>query len=58
MEVDRYLVNHIQPRGGSIAMSPQLFCCQDVYSDNMNVVQMGMTVRSVDSRFASTDDYE
>lgn len=58
MEVDRYLVNHIQPRGGSIAMSPQLFCCQDVYSDNMNVVQMGMTVRSVDSRFAHTDDYE
>lgn len=58
MEIDRYLVNYIQPRGGSIAMSPQLFCCQDIYSDNMNVVQMDMITRSVDSRFANTSDYE
>ena len=58
MEVDRYLVNHIQPRGGSIGMSPQLFCCQDVYSDNMSGYQLDMTRRSVDTRFASMEDYE
>lgn len=58
MEVDRYLVNHIQPRGGSIGISPQLFCCQDIFSDNMSGYQLEMTRRSVDIRFASTGDYE
>ncbi len=57
MEIDRYLVKHIQPRGMSIAISPQLFCHQDVFSDNMNQFQYGMIERSVDSRFASTEDY-
>ena len=57
MEIDRYLVNHIQPRGKSIAISPQLFACQDIYSDNMNVVQLNMLQRSVDQRFAKLNDY-
>ncbi len=57
MEIDRYLVNHIQTRGKSIAITPQLFCCQDIYSDNMSQNQVDMTARSVDSRFASTTDY-
>lgn len=58
MEIDRYLVKYIQPRGGSIGISPQLFCCQDVFSDNMTGYQIDMTKRSVDTRFASLDDYE
>lgn len=57
MEIDRYLVNHIQPRGGSIAISPQLFACQDIYSDNMSMMQSNMLQRSVDQRFASLSDY-
>lgn len=57
MEIDRYLVNHIQPRCQSIATSPQLFCHQDTFSDNMNQFQYGMVMRSVDSRFANTEDY-
>lgn len=57
MEIDRYLVNHIQPRKKSIGISPQLFSCQDVYSDNMNVFQLNMLQRSVDSRFALLSDY-
>jgi GR25 family glycosyltransferase involved in LPS biosynthesis len=58
MEIDRFLVTKIQPRGNSIAMSPQLFACQDIYSDNMNMVQLDMLRRSVDSRFANNEDYE
>ena len=57
MEIDRYLVNHIQPRKKSIAISPQLFACQDIYSDNMGVNQVGMLQRSVDQRFATLNDY-
>jgi len=57
MEIDRYLVKHIQPRRQSIASSPQLFCHQDIFSDNMNQYQYGMVLRSVDTRFASIEDY-
>lgn len=57
MEIDRYLVDYIQPRKGSIGMSPQLFSCQDIYSDNMNDFQINMLQRSVDSRFALLSDY-
>ena len=57
MEIDRFLVNYIQPRGRSIGITPQLFCCQDIYSDNMNDFQIGMVQRSVDSRFAKLEDY-
>lgn len=58
MEIDRYFVNNIQPRGKSIALSPQLFCCQDIYSDNMGSMQYDMKIRSIDTRFAHTDSYE
>ncbi len=58
MEIDRYLVNYIQPRGRSIGMTPQLFACQDIYSDNMNDYQINMLQRSVDGRFANMGDYE
>jgi GR25 family glycosyltransferase involved in LPS biosynthesis len=57
MEIDRYLVDHIQPRKKSIGISPQLFSCQDIYSDNMNDFQVNMLQRSVDSRFALLSDY-
>ena len=57
MEIDRYLVNNIQPRNKSIGMSPQLFCCQDIYSDNMNGMQLNMMQRSIDGRFAKHEDY-
>ena len=57
MEIDRYLVKHIQPRGASIGITPQLFCCQDIFSDNMGGQQIEMTKRSIDSRFASPEDY-
>jgi hypothetical protein len=58
MEIDRYFVNNIQPRGKSIAISPQLFCCQDIYSDNMGSMQYDMKIRSIDTRFAHIDSYE
>lgn len=57
MEIDRYLVNYIQPRRKSIGLSPQLFSCQDIFSDNMNGYQINMLERSVDSRFALLTDY-
>lgn len=58
MEIDRYFVNEIQQRGGSIAISPQLFCCDDnVYSDNLGFVPGDMTLKSIDSRFANPSDY-
>lgn len=57
MEIDRYLVSNIQPRGKSISISPQLFACQDIYSDNMNIMQLNMLQRSVDQRFANLNDY-
>ncbi len=58
MEIDRYFVNHIQPVGGSIAISPQLFCCDDnVQSDNLGYTPTNMTLKSIDSRFASRNDY-
>jgi GR25 family glycosyltransferase involved in LPS biosynthesis len=57
MEIDRYLVTQIQPRRRSIGISPQLFACQDIFSDNMGDNQFNMLQRSVDSRFASHSDY-
>jgi hypothetical protein len=58
MELDRYFVTHIQPRMRSVAITPQPFACQDVWSDNMSAMQTGMLARSVDTRFAKLDDYE
>lgn len=58
MEIDRYLVNQVQPRMRSLAITPQAFACEDVWSDNMQARQTGMLARSVDGRFAKTDEYE
>ena len=58
MEIDRYFVNFIQKRGNSIAISPQLFCCDDnIHSDNLGFTPPNMTQKSIDSRFANPSDY-
>lgn len=57
MELDRYFVNIIQPRGKSYGLSPQLFCAEDGYSDNSHIVEKSMIERSVDIRFAKHTDY-
>ena len=57
MEIDRFFVNTIQPRGGSIAIAPQLFCCDDnIYSDNLGYAPM-LSTKSIDSRFANKNNY-
>ena len=57
MEIDRFFVNTIQPRGGSIAIAPQLFCCDDnIYSDNLGYAPM-LSTKSIDSRFANRNNY-
>ena len=58
MELDRFFVEHIQPQSRCLAMTPQLFACQDIWSDNGNWHQTNMLDRSVDQRFAKLDDYE
>jgi GR25 family glycosyltransferase involved in LPS biosynthesis len=57
MEIDRYFVTNIQPRGGSFGLTPQLFSADDGLSDNSGVVETGMLQRSVDTRFANLTDY-
>jgi hypothetical protein len=58
MELDRYFVNTIQPRNGSVAIAPQLFCCDDdIHSDNLGFTPPNMTQKSIDSRFAKFSDY-
>ncbi len=58
MELDRYFVNTIQPRGNSIAIYPQLFCCQDnIHSDNLGFAPNNMTIKSVDQRFTNISEY-
>ena len=58
MELDRYFVNEIQKRGNSIAISPQLFCCDDnVHSDNLGFTPTNMILKSIDGRFANPEDY-
>jgi hypothetical protein len=57
MEIDRFFVNTIQPRGGSIAIAPQLFCCDDnIYSDNLGYAPI-LSTKSIDSRFANKNNY-
>jgi len=57
MEIDRFFVNTIQPRNGSIAIAPQLFCCDDnIYSDNLGYAPM-LSTKSIDSRFANKNNY-
>lgn len=58
MEIDRYFVQKIQTRGRSLAVVPQIFCCQDgVHSDNLGFAPPGMRQKSVDTRFAKLEDY-
>lgn len=58
MEIDRYFVQKIQTRGRSLAVVPQIFCCQDgVHSDNLGFAPPGMMQKSVDVRFAKLEDY-
>ncbi len=59
MELDRFFVNHVQNRGGSIAIAPQLFCCDsDIYSDNQGYTPgISLTTKSVDTRYAKIEEY-
>ena len=57
MELDRYFVTQIQPRGGSIASVPQLFCCDDdILSDNTGWSEH-LSTKSIDAKFSSRQDY-
>jgi hypothetical protein len=57
MELDRYFVTQIQPRGGSVASVPQLFCCDDdIHSDNTDFSEHHST-KSIDWRFATRLNY-
>jgi hypothetical protein len=58
MELDRFFVTRVQPRNGCLALTPQAFACQDVWSDNMQDTQTGMRARSVDGRFAAHAEYD
>jgi GR25 family glycosyltransferase involved in LPS biosynthesis len=59
MEIDRYLVDIIQrrPEFKCYAVSPQCVASEDGYSDNAGVVWNDLSTKSVDSRFASYQDY-
>lgn len=57
MELDRYFVTQIQPRGNVIAITPQLFAADDGPSDNSGKIETMMLDRSIDSRFANKIDY-
>ena len=57
MELDRYFVTHIQPRGLSYAVTPQIFAADDGESDNSGVNETGMLERSIDARFANVKQY-
>lgn len=58
MELDRYFVKEIQNRGNSIAISPQLFCCDDnIPSDNLGFAPVNMKLKSIDSRFTDPNNY-
>jgi GR25 family glycosyltransferase involved in LPS biosynthesis len=57
MEIDRFFVSNVQPRGGSFGIVPQIFAADDGYSDNSHRVETMMMQRSVDSRFGNLIDY-
>lgn len=57
MELDRYFVTHIQPRGKTIGLTPQLFAADDGVSDNSGKTETKMLDRSIDARFANKIDY-
>jgi hypothetical protein len=57
MELDRYFVTQIQPRGGSVASVPQLFCCDDdIQSDNTGWSEH-LSTKSIDWRFSTRLNY-
>ena len=57
MELDRYFVTQIQPRGKSFGLTPQLFAADDGMSDNSGKTETMMLDRSIDARFANKIDY-
>ena len=57
MELDRFFVNEIQPRGKSYGITPQIFAAEDGFSDNSLMIERGMMERSIDRRFANLTDY-
>lgn len=57
MELDRYFVTNIQPRGKSYGVTPQLFAADDGFSDNSGKIETSMLQRSVDTRFTKLTDY-
>jgi len=57
MELDRYFVTQIQPRGNSIGVSPQIFAADDGPSDNSGRYELNMLQRSTDARFSTLTDY-
>lgn len=57
MELDRFFVKEIQPRGKSYGIIPQIFAAEDGYSDNSLIIERGMMERSIDGRFGKLADY-
>jgi GR25 family glycosyltransferase involved in LPS biosynthesis len=57
MEIDRFFVNHIQPRGNSYAITPQLCAATDGFSDNSGHTESGMLDRSIDTRYIDKSKY-
>ena len=57
MELDRFFVTEVQPRGMSLAVTPQLFAADDGVSDNSGRMETSMLDRSIDARFANKTDY-
>lgn len=57
MELDRFFVNHIQPRKKSFAITPQLFAATDGISDNSGLNESGMLMKSVHKIYANVGDY-
>lgn len=57
IELDRFFVKEIQPRGKSYGIIPQIFAADDGYSDNSSMIETGMMVRSIDSRFGKLTEY-
>lgn len=59
MELDRYFVDHVMknPEFKCRAITPQLFCAEDNYSDNTNSFTPNLMLRSVDSRCSQFHDY-
>jgi len=58
MELDRYFVKYVQPKGNSYAIIPQIFAAADGdFSDNSGRIENGMMQRSIDTRFTKIENY-